>query len=353
MRRIKETRLTMPHEVIQAAEHYLPLILAVANQKEAAAAVPTRKPLELVWTSAVAVPAPDENQIRIFTYRSYVEECQSVFFLFALAHYQMADAVLHGATADGKEDLVTKAEDRDLSKEAVPWLRKASGIFQWMTSVLLPSLPSGDQARSPDTWPSVCVCLAALSLANAQELALYQALFKMKSSHGTIVKLCLGACDKFKEALHAISKEPPAALVHVRPELQQYLALKAQYYEAVAYKFQAMLCRDEKKHGHAAHYAERAVHTITRMRFPEVKNAGLQSFRDRVRAATAEMQQLQEEVVKDNNSVYFQPVPSAAEAHPLPAGNFIMQPVDYNGPPPVDSSFFAVDPSKKGQCIVS
>lgn len=201
--------------------------------------------------------------------------------------------------------------------QAADLLCKAAGICLYVGEAILPKWQDAPNNRPPELHRELVLALSKLLLADAQSISIRKA--QGKTSTALLAKLAIGAAGNFESARGLIYTIKGG----VAPDLKKYISDGANFHDALAKKYLAIEANDAQKMGNAMAFAKAA----TVLLVPLSKKGLGERTSTATRAATelTEVQRLLAVYTKVNDSVTFQPVPSAGDLQPLvPSGRSIM-----------------------------
>jgi len=390
-----KSNLRAPKELIQAVRTYLPYIAGLSLQSPEDLSA-THGSIALRWSSClnnVTVP------VRMFEYHTFHEECLHSFFLLGVLHYQLAQQFLAGVydrnaldtTATHAKESVPSTEEvvtpevgvaslasllhgrlsvsapsspspdskeaksdaqpsftGDSGKDAITILKIASGIFAWIETKLLNHLfpKFAAQMRPFELAKGICGALSMLCVANAQELGLLLGMQK-QASFNNLARLCIGISHKFS-ALHKVLLASCGDWSnYFNRALIDYVQIKERLYLALSRKYLARVAETETRYGHAVAFLSNAA-TIIQSAKPAVMATELQlpcfvSLNSTLAAQTQSIVAAYQSLKKDNESIYFEPVPSDDELH-YPEEAFIAAPMPFHPPPASEAALLHEEP---------
>jgi BRO1-like domain len=331
-----------PTAIIENLDQYLPYVLTICAQLKSYGKEPEGK-LDLHWKTVVQ--QPDPKGFRAFSrLNSMSDECLQCFFMYAIAHYQYAEKV---AQADAKSSAFDSylADDSKVehpSKMAIRLLRTAAGIFEWIVDTLMGMLDHVNPRRTLDTYPVVLRSLAALCEANAQELMIDVALEK-GMSHSAIARLSLGIVAKLKHSINRLSSELGAQYQQLRVTLRDYMLLKAEYYNALAYYRLGLQATADRKHGEAVALHTMAKKFVDGMSSSPTDNTGITVMMNHQKVLKDNIHEAYADTKSGNDNVYFEKVPAKADLK-IPEGKMSNTALPYQPPALLKTGFMDMQP---------
>jgi len=205
------------------------------------------KGLETVWTSVLTNNWEDKALSSNFQH-----ERMQVYFLYGQAVYSQA-SMMHQAhrVEIQTEDMREKRGDGDdLStlKELISQLKRASGIWDWLSSAESKCYPVKCENKTPEVFQDIPRALSVMALANAQEL-MVQVAVQTKKSDKLIVKLAEGIAVQHMEVLHIAQKGLGTQANMLSHDISVYLDRRSKLYHGIALKYWSKVKLEEEKYG--------------------------------------------------------------------------------------------------------
>ncbi|KAH3742576.1 BRO1-like domain [Pelomyxa schiedti] len=319
-----------PAAAVVAIEKYLPHLLGL---KQATAALPADicKHIVVAWNTAFssqycnsAVSIPSLNY-----------ELVMILFAYGISQRLLARDMSRQTGA---------LDDETKSTLIANLLCKAAGVFNYISTLSLSSWTQG--LKFAEVTTDLHLMLSSLCLLEAQEIAIRKGIAR-KTSPGVIAKLALGVVSKAKYCEQIVKSLAPPSTQEIRLQiLGYYLSVIATVFKAQAYSHLSQSVKEQGKYGIAVSYLEGAQPTATEQQvmsdrrtkefMPEVLTLA-QSFLTTISKAY-------ELEVKDNQTVYFEPVPNPGTLE-IPDGITLVKPVAFVCPAPATIPFNLREPA--------
>jgi hypothetical protein len=226
-------------------------------------------------------------------------------------------------------------------KEAVELLRRAAGVFEFLSKDFLPNLPlpSNNRARMLDTMPAISHALHLLALVHCQQHTILSALLALSPgstspppSPTLLAKLCQGIVDKIVEVKRVLRAGSGSYFHAIEPSVHVWLRASETLYRAnriIALAMQAEVV--DEAHGLALALLGGAEKLLTQLTSNDpARGLPLASIRDcnpvlselkghAVRLGS-EVRRVITRLERDNNKIYFDKVPDKFEEALVAAG---------------------------------
>eukprot|EP01102_Stenamoeba_stenopodia_P009632 TRINITY_DN284_c2_g1_i2.p2 TRINITY_DN284_c2_g1~~TRINITY_DN284_c2_g1_i2.p2 ORF type:complete len:290 (+),score=65.70 TRINITY_DN284_c2_g1_i2:1165-2034(+) len=275
-----------------------------------------------------------------------------VLMCFGLLHRSCAAHVLAG-TDDGNFD--------ENSKRMAAHLRNAAGIFEYIAASCAPNTMSLIQEKIPEKVPQSFAALAALSLAEAQQLTVKKAILN-KSSVPLVTKLMVDCRNRFANVaniLKSISEgdsiTPSLPLELLQPVICHYVSVNKVINEALMYKYLGSLAWNAAEHGKAVGFLKAANKTITSLDPPSssaksgTNGAAIVEMYNQVNNQATEIRNLLSIYEKENTTVFFDSVPSLEQLDIPAEGKSFVKSETFSLPLPLK---ITLSPATTEKCIV-
>jgi len=231
-------------------------------------------------------------------------------------------------------------------REAVECLRQAAGIFDHLSSDLLPTLPI-PQARMVDTMPGVSEALKRVCLIHCQQHTFLSALLALSPgstspapSPPLLAKLCQGILDELAEVKALLQRGTGSYYNALEPSLHVWLRATADLYRAQRLKVLAMQAvLEDDAHGRALVLLSGAESVLSALASNDAaRGLPLQSIRDcnpvlselkthaahllgNTGANATQLRRVKQRLQRDNDTVYYQTLPKSLEEALKDAGD--------------------------------
>eukprot|EP00904_Undaria_pinnatifida_P007827 jgi/Undpi1/4174/HiC_scaffold_16.g07541.m1 len=274
-------------------------------------------------------------------------------------------------------------EDSQGSKftEAGLHLRKAAGLFQRLNTTELPRWV-GETAKAPrlvEVEPTVCEGLVHFCLAEAQQMAIGKALVGGKTPKTLLARLCGGVVRMLEDSVSAMRRGGSSSVYErLDSPFLVHIAFQQSMFKALAYRFVAETAWAKDEHGIGVAYMAQAsesrwpyacrlsvsclggslallslggfLYPTSRWtddackRVEERRDAtspglpplspALRNIHQELHSLQGEFRDLRNSYLKDNNSIYYDPVPEFDMLDPLPEPVMMMKPLPSEEEPP-------------------
>lgn len=334
--RIRESAIATLNEksknavVLQRFQEYLPYILALSRQILKTSNLNMSTKLFFRWTSSTGRDPDLRHNMVIFHH-----ELIQTYNVIALVHYRLAEETLEaGMVLDGNE------RKESPEKYAAHHLKIAASIFQYLGTVLIPSIPVRNERRPTESYAWCSNLLAQLCLVNVQEILVRSATEKATSPQ-LISKLCVGISEVYQELLTSASGLREAS-DRLELEFEQYCSIKATVYQALSHRFVSNCCAKDGKYGLGIRHLEESLvlfeNALTKIPL-ESNHPSLTKLRLFTKQNQASVHSELKTARKDNDSIYFD-TNSSGQALVLPSGKISSLSVAYTPPDSSELSFF-------------
>ncbi|CAM9364367.1 unnamed protein product [Chrysoparadoxa australica] len=327
---LDQARKDMAHEmaagnpnyntVATAANRYVPMIAQVLRSLEhGKEPVYLAKPLEFEWATGIGTN-PRVNWIKN---QAVVWDKSMALASQALALMDHALVIVQGLGSGGNT--------AGKYAEGGQYLRKAAGIFDYLNAVELPRWV-GQTAQSERLWETqeaVCEGLSLFCLAEAQALAIGNALSTGKTPHSLIAKLCLGAVQQLESAVVTMRNKNAVSYSTMNGDFLTHVSFMLALFKSLAHRSLGIQAWEKDEYGKAILYLQVAVRemgpceAIATPQFHMHRNLS-----DHVETLKKELEALLSMYTKDNSSIYYEPVPAESDMD-KPAPTFMMKAVKY------------------------
>ncbi|CAM9863696.1 unnamed protein product [Ectocarpus sp. 6 AP-2014] len=329
-------------QAVAGALRYCPLIAHVLRSLEKANdVVYLNEPLSFTWATGLG-ERPRQDWI---TNQAVVWDKCMVLAAQALSY---ADTVYN------------MLEDSQGSKftEAGEHLRKAAGIFERLHKAELPRWV-GDTSEAPrlvEAEPGICEGLVHFCLAEAQQMAIGKALVAGKTPKTLLARLCEGVRGQLEEAVSAMRKGGSFSAYHkLDSPFLVHISFQQCMFRGLAYRFLAENAWAKDEYGVGLAYMTQACKYVEERR--DAVSVGLpplagplRNISHDLKTLQGEFRQLRDAYAKDNNSIYYEPVPDLDMLDPLPQPVVMMKPLpSEEEAPPTETLSFRATGSAPGE----
>jgi len=306
--------------------------------------------LETVWTS-VLTNSWEEKALS----SNLQHEKMQVYFLYGQAIYSHA-GILHRAhrkeiqTQEMKE---RRGDGDDIStlKEIISQLKRAAGIWDWLSSVRSKCYPVTSQNKTPEVFQDIPRALSVMALANSQEL-MVQIAVQTKKSNKLVTKLAEGIAVQLLEALQIAKKGMGAQVNMLSHDILVYLDRRWKLYHGIALKYWSKVKLEEEKYGERVAVLEAARKYLEDLDVPPLitieKSSFLAAKKKKVHSLSISLQvlnssiedQLQsinllyKDAKSDNDQVYHYKVPPTSQHDSVDHAKF-MKPTEFTPSEPI------------------
>lgn len=214
--------------------------------------------------------------------------------------------------------------------EASKHLRAAAGVYLYANANIIPRLRSrGSGLHPPEVLPSVLLALASACIAQAQQCAVARAASTgMKQE--TLLKLVIGVCEKYQEALRHLGNMPPADQELIDLRIMGFMRTMLTIAEGIANKIAGQLAYEKADYSHALGFMQAAKAKFDSLHdLVDIMPEGA-SF-EGIRAEHIEINNLWREYDDESKTVFFE---EAAKDCVLPPGTVLMKPTPLEIPIP-------------------
>ena len=328
-----------PDDIIATLHEYLPALQPFMEAIEANNIALTDH-LDIVWTSFLM------NNVNAKSLSNSLKwERISCYTLLGLAHYQKAiethqfnrqiahktkiqikkqndadsDDPFFAETVDPNTQKPQIHDDKERMKEISHHLKQAASIWSY-TATLFPVLivAKGKKAFDviPESFGSVIAALSQVAAINAQEF-MVQLSVQTNKSPSLTAKLSMGVSDKLRECDKMLTAQlSKNAYYSIKQDFVLYLKLRSDLYEAIAFKYNANVLRQNGKYGEGVACYQRAINVLkSAMKgYSDKKKkdpASVETIKKSMNKQLEIVNALFNEAKKENESVYFEVVPDA------------------------------------------
>ncbi|XP_063368295.1 programmed cell death 6-interacting protein [Cydia amplana] len=222
-------------------------------------------------------------------------------------------------------------DTEDSLKLATKLLQQAAGVFSHLKGSVMGAV---HQEPTPDLQPDTLQALAALMLAQAQEVIAYKCI-RDEMKEGMVARVCAQCEELYTDALRMINREPQRALFD--REWSAIITAKQMAFRGLTQLFQGMVCRTNKAVGEEISRLQVAVEQLKGAlgRLPQAPLLSEQ--------LTKAMRFLAE-ATKDNDFIYHERIPDARQLEPVPraaVAKALPPPARWGPAPPARRDLFA------------
>jgi len=287
------------------------------------------KGLETVWTSVLT----DSWETKSLSANLHHEKVQ-VYFLYAQAIYSQAAMThrQHRTEIQTEEEKERRGGGDDVAtlKELMAQLKKAAGIWDFLSSANSKCYPIKCNNETPEVFQDTPRALSMMALANAQEF-MVQVAVETKKSNNIVAKLAEGVSVQLLEALQVLKKGMGQQVSKVSHDFIVYLDRRSKMYHGIALKYKSKVKLEEEAYGERVAVLMAAIQCLSSLKITPLKvkkkvqplSSTLQilagSIRDQLRATKA----LFQEAKSDNEEVYHYKVPPTSKHESVDHVKFI------------------------------
>eukprot|EP00903_Cladosiphon_okamuranus_P015926 g14711.t1 len=330
-------------QAVAGATRYCPLIAHVLRSLEKADdVVYLAEPLKFTWATGLGErPRQDwiENEAVVW------DKCM----VLAAQALSYADTVYN------------MLEDSEGSKynEAGVHLRTAAGIFERLHKVELPRWvgETSEKPRLVEAEPAICEGLVQFCLAEAQQMAIGKALVAGTTPKTLLARLCEGVRRMLEDGVAAMRKGgSSSAYKKLDSPFLVHISFQQCMFRGLAYRFLAENAWAKDEYGVGLAYMIQACKYVEERR--DAVSVGLpplagplRNIANDLKTLQGEFRQLRDTYAKENNSIYYEPVPELDMLDPLPQPVVMMKPLpSEEGTPPTKTlSFRATGSTSDGE----
>jgi len=284
------------------------------------------KKLVFQWNSPFA-----EQPNRFFSCPHLQMERAMVLYLYGAALRQQAYHM--AATAASPTPVEGGPEGVAPQAQAATLLRKAAGIYTFLSDCVLPSIAEDLPSDRPsELTVSAASCLSFCCLAEAQAVTVHRATEKGTSPQ-LIVQLHAGASE-LMESASAVLRKGTSEHNQVSSRLRRHIAVASTFHEALAYMHFGRHQLANSQAGVAVGMCDHALKLLQKC-----SNAaeGDTRWLDVIMEAVNAVNSLRGHFDSERSLVYFQSIPTSLPT--LPGGRVVVKPLDFE-PPCDESSLF-------------
>lgn len=228
------------------ADAYIPQITGLVNTLDSGGAVQLAKPLAFSWSS----PLRTSGKWATFYTPDY-EVCMTL--------HSRAALLVNSAEACSRS--CDPNRFAELAPSAVRDLRRAAGIYEFISSSVLPRWGTAPEERPPETYSTICNALSSLALAAAQEFTVLKGALSGTSS-GVLAKLQADAHRKYLDANAALAAKATSSEAAVGKDLRDFVNAMCGLSLAQTYKLAAIAANEAEKNGFAVTYSQVALESF-------------------------------------------------------------------------------------------
>eukprot|EP00238_Polyblepharides_amylifera_P007617 CAMPEP_0196593228 /NCGR_PEP_ID=MMETSP1081-20130531/75082_1 /TAXON_ID=36882 /ORGANISM="Pyramimonas amylifera, Strain CCMP720" /LENGTH=342 /DNA_ID=CAMNT_0041917151 /DNA_START=156 /DNA_END=1184 /DNA_ORIENTATION=- len=303
---------------LETLEEYVPLLKAVVAKIQAGELPDTT----VSWTSMGSAS-------KFFELPTLQQEYGMVLQLLASTLCQLAYQMLNKCTVTLRAEKDPAAHrdgiGQERAQQIVTLLRQAAGVLSYTEEELKLGKPKLKGDRPDELAPSMAAALRGLALAQAQAVVARRAQERsgpthlVAALHNASLDFINQATEEFQGNINEYNTVPPAFL--------QYLALFSLVQKAQVHRVMGQESYVKEEAGFALAYLERARANMKGAQ-DSLKSYGKDAERRwSLEHAVAEVELLWSTYMKENNVVYFQPIPKRVPV--LPAGKSMVSPISY------------------------
>ncbi|KAM6502098.1 pH-response regulator protein palC [Amanita muscaria] len=355
-------------KLVKLIEEYLPHLLGLmACTSHGEVGLST----DLVFSWRTTLSANLFNSSPRLSVPTFTADLGFVLLTYGFALSNLARAYVAALETYDRDHTMSEADRKSKDEQlgvAVSFLRRASGIFSYISETVLVKWEGGGAPgfkKPPDLTKEVTSALSKMSLADAQNLAIRKLLSRtsyennialgspLPKSHPSpvlLAKLHLECASLYSSGLSLIKNfgaSKAISDVHgdVSNDLRRYLTEEATFHGAVAKKWLGI---DSGENGGSSKGGEAvAFMAWSKKELEELKDNGISvnlgkadkeqkaEFKNRVAFELNAVVNLLKHYKKLNDTVHFQPVPSQGEVQRcIPAGRLAVQVQPFVSPSP-------------------
>mmetsp|Transcript_42693 Transcript_42693/g.100346 ORF Transcript_42693/g.100346 Transcript_42693/m.100346 type:complete len:379 (-) Transcript_42693:487-1623(-) len=279
-----------------AIEQYLPALLSVMRGIESCPkdTHSVLKPFSFKWTSSFARSKKDPFYT-LYTIRFEVAMTMSAL---ALASANQAAATLDAVTAPNQYE--------DAAKQALPKIKEAASVFNFIAEHILPLKESLPYDRPPEVLPGMHAAMSCLYRATGQQVASKQAALKSMSP-ALLSKLYMAAAKLMRESDERL-KGLTNDYKDLQPPLKTWAGAGHLFLLAVSLRYLGIDTWNAQKHGAGLGMARAAKMNSDKAVSEGILQGASRSLAARVDEESSSLDRMLESWEKDNKHVYFENV---------------------------------------------
>ncbi|KAF7730444.1 hypothetical protein EC973_002251 [Apophysomyces ossiformis] len=264
----KEAQESRDYRLItNTIEDYLPYLISIVNCLEhGELKLQKQKNIETSWRSTLSdhlihtgsnaprIMCSDIHYELIFVLMTYAYACslQSNDILKSVQHDSASASMQYK-----KACIISEKRTKEIAcmimmmrtLKAADALNTAAGVFQYVANEVIPKWRQPSSNRPVETIKELSTALSKMALADAQSIAISNALLDSKFSNSLIAKLYIGVAGQYEMSYGLISSISNGQ--EVSSDLKKYLSDGSQFYMAMAKKHLALDAYDNNKIGEA------------------------------------------------------------------------------------------------------
>jgi len=225
-----------------------------------------------------------------------------------------------------------------LFPQAADLFNSAAGIFRYLSQDRILRLMNPDSLENPpESNRFVCECLMHYCLAQSQQLAIAKSLTSGKAKFTMLAKLCFGVVHEFEQFVIIGRSQAPSFYEKFPRPMLVHVAFHQFFFRAIGFKFLALACFDAGKYGEAVAYMNKA--NLFLQTRKDSSSPGLPPLSGPLDTITHALLLIQKDVsilaqtyAKDNQTIYFDTVPSSESLPAEPEKLVFMEPKAFEIP---------------------
>ncbi|CAG8673055.1 14709_t:CDS:2 [Gigaspora margarita] len=299
-------------KVMKTVDDYLPYLFGIVDCLEGGQ-LKLKKELETSWRCTLSDSVLKKKRV----------VCRGIYYelIFTLMTYGYACSNWASSVI---EKQLQKNEIDDKLKQAADILRRASGVFLYISEKVCPRWIKPPSSRPPDVLPEISASASKIALADASSIAIRM----RQTTSSLLAKLAIGVAGDYEMANGLIKSLKDST--KVCGDFRKYVSYGVLFHQSLGKKFLAKDAYDNQQNGKAVGFiteSREVLHLLTKCKSPMIAAHAAQEY--------LEVNELYNSYVGINDTVTFQVVPSKADLQALiPGGRTFWELAKYTPPSP-------------------